>query len=182
IAASIGLALLFINVPVLVWRALGASESSWPRSYSFIWLMTFLTIAVIGRAVTTIEIATPWKVSPAMATLVAIAGVLAFLIVAIRWVREASLKFGLLLFAASAFYSTWIAGVVWGRIYKSPLFFETLIGTGIVHHDGVTLAALGNMLKTYKVASMGLDGIPYMAYHWGSPWLFAQLSNLTEQS
>jgi hypothetical protein len=59
---------------------------------------------------------------------------------------------------------------------------ETLIGSGIVHHDGVTLAALGNMLRTYHVASMGLDGVSYMAYHWGSPWLFAQLSNLTGQS
>ena len=49
IAASVGLALLFINVPVLVWRASGARDDSWPRSYSFIWLMTFAAFAAIGR-------------------------------------------------------------------------------------------------------------------------------------
>ena len=182
IAASIGLALLFINVPVLAWRALGSSDSGWSRSYAFIWLMTLLTIAVMGRAITTIQLLNPWPVTIFVAAPVAIAGLLAFLIVAIRWVRETSSKSAVLLIAISAFYSTWIAGVVWGRIYKSPLFFEMLMGTGIVHHDGVTLAALGNMLRTYRVATMGLDGIPYMAYHWGSPWLFAQLSNLTDQS
>lgn len=174
IAASVGLALLFINVPVLIWRALGASESSWPRSYSFIWLITFALLAAVGRLVV--------GVGSSMAFPVALAGVAAFLIVAANWARKASLKFAAVLIAASAFYSTWIAGVVWGRIYKSPLFFEMLTGTGIVHHDGVTLAALGNMLRTYHVATMGLDGIPYMAYHWGSSWLFAQLSNLTDQS
>ncbi|HZI99525.1 MAG TPA: hypothetical protein VFD22_02600, partial [Gemmatimonadaceae bacterium] len=174
IAASVGLALLFINVPVLVWRASSARDDSWARSYSFIWLVTFAALAVIGRLTI--------SAGPAATIPVAIAGVVAFLVVAIRWVRDASIKFAPGLLAASAFFSTWIAGIVWGRIYKSPLFFEMLIGTGVVHHDSVTLAALGSMLRTYHVATMGLDGLLYMAYHWGSPWLFAQLSNLTGQS
>jgi hypothetical protein len=54
---------------------------------------------------------------------------------------------------------------------------EMLMSTGKVHHDGITHAALGNMIRTYHVASVGLDGNPYMAYHWGTPWLFAQWSN-----
>jgi hypothetical protein len=174
VIASVGLGLLFINLPVLLWRLFRTEEDSWLRSYSFVWLMTFAAIAAIGRFVV--------GVGAAMAIPVAVTGAAAFLFVLSKWMREASLRFGMLLVASCAFFSTWIGGVVWGRIYKSPLFFETLIGTGIVHHDGVTLAALGNMLRTYHVATMGLDGIPYMAYHWGSPWLFAQLSNLTGQS
>jgi len=174
ILASVGLALLLINVPVIIERLVRSKSASWERSYSFIWLMTLVAIAAIGRFTV--------GVGSAMLVPVTILGALAFLVVAFWWVREASLRFAALLIVGSGLFSMWIGGVVWGRIYKSPLFMEMLIGTGIVHHDGITLAALGNMLRTYHVASMGLDGIPYMAYHWGSPWLFAQLSNLTGQS
>jgi hypothetical protein len=170
ILASIGVALLLINVAVIV----RSDSGSWARSYAFSWLMTLAAIATLGRLLVDSG-NTP--VIP-----IAIAGGVAFLIVFVKWLRETSLKFAILLLAGSAYFATWAAGVVWGRIYKSPLFLEMMIGTGIVHHDGVTLAALGNMLRTYHVATMGLDGIPYMAYHWGTPWLFAQLSNLTGQT
>lgn len=176
IASAAGLALVFINFPVIISNRLARreGETEWYRSYSFVWLVTVAVIAGVGRLVVTL----PWNPAP----LVPVLGIAAFLIVLISWMRSSSLKSALLLLAGSGFFATWAAGVVWGRIYKSPLFMETLIGTGIVHHDGVTLAALGNMLRTYHVASMGLDGVPYMAYHWGTPWLFAQLSNLTSQS
>ena len=170
ILASIGVALLLINVAVIV----RSDSGSWARSYAFSWLMSLAAIATLGRLLVDSG-NTP--VIP-----IAIAGGVAFLIVFVKWLRETSLKFAILLLAGSAYFATWAAGVVWGRIYKSPLFLEMMIGTGIVHHDGVTLAALGNMLRTYHVATMGLDGIPYMAYHWGTPWLFAQLSNLTGQT
>jgi hypothetical protein len=142
--------------------------------YSFLWLITFAVIAAIGRTAVELES------SPAI--VIAVLGVAAFTAVFIAWIRGASMLQGLMFLAGSGFFASWAGGVVWGRIYKSPLFIEMLIANGIVHHDGITLAALGNMLRTYHVASMGLDGVPYMAYHWGTPWLFAQLSNLTSQS
>ncbi|MEP6508195.1 MAG: hypothetical protein ABJC63_08210, partial [Gemmatimonadales bacterium] len=52
------------------------------------------------------------------------------------------------------------------------------IATGKVHHDTLNLAATGNMLRTYHVASTGIDGLNYVPYHWGSAWLFAQWANL----
>jgi hypothetical protein len=176
IAASVGLGLLFINIPVIVSSALerpGAAHQ-WLTSYSFIWLATFAVIAGIGRA------AVRFESSPTI--LIATLGAAAFLAVLISWLKRTSFRNALLLIAGSGFFGTWAAGVVWGRIYKNPVFLEMLISNGIVHHDAVTLAALGNMLRTYHVASPGLDGLPYMAYHWGTPWLFAQLSNLTGQS
>jgi hypothetical protein len=174
IFASVGVALILINAPVLGNLGNRSGTGSWARSYAFTWLLTLVAMATAGRL----------SVDSGVVPLIAVMGLggLAFLIVFIKWFRETSLRFKLLLIGASVYFATWTAGVVWGRIYKSPLFFEALIGTGIVHHDGVTLAALGNMLRTYHVATMGLDGIPYMAYHWGTPWLFAQLSNLTGQS
>ena len=135
----------------------------------------FGVVAGIGRASVT--------AGPTPGYAVSAVGAIAFLVVLAQWLRIANAKHLLGIAGGSAIFATWAAGVVWGRIYKSPLFFEMLMTTGIVHHDGITLAALGNMLRTYHAASMGLDGIaPYMAYHWGTPWLFAQLSNLTSQS
>jgi len=176
IIAAIGLALLLINVPVLVAEAFSRRDArrGWTRTYSFAWLVTFAAIAGIGR------LAANFDGSPAIP--IAVAGGIAFLFVFAGWIRATTVRSALLLIAGSGFFATWAGGVVWGRIYKSPVFMEMLISSGIVHHDAVTLAALGNMLRTYHVASVGLDGLPYMAYHWGTPWLFAQLSNLTGQS
>jgi hypothetical protein len=174
--SSIGVALILINVPVVLSGALARKdrETEWYRTYSFLWTITFALIAAFGR------LAVGMTSSPSIA--LTIVGAAAFGVVLVRWLMSTSFLRAVLLLTGSAWFGTWTAGVVWGRIYKSPLFMEMLIANGIVHHDGVTLAALGNMLRTYHSASMGLDGLPYMAYHWGTPWLFAQLSNLTSQS
>ncbi|HMA20504.1 MAG TPA: hypothetical protein VKO87_06850, partial [Gemmatimonadaceae bacterium] len=176
VLAAVGLALLFINAPVVIWSSVHARREihRWTTSYPLVWIAVFAAIAATGRAIE------PLDASPSIT--LAPLGALALVVVLIPWARASSLRSATLLIAGSAYFSTWAGGVVWGRIYKSPLFMEMLIGTGIVHHDGVTLAALGNMLRTYHVASMGLDGVSYMAYHWGTPWLFAQLSNLTGES
>ena len=176
VIASVGLGLVLINVPVILSGALAHRDGRyrWVRSYSFAWLVTLALIAGAGRA------AVGSDESPTI--LLAALGGAAFLIVFAQWLRATTFKNAFFLIAGSGFFATWAGGVVWGRIYKSPLFMEMLISNGIVHHDALTLAALGNMLRTYHVASPGLDGLPYMAYHWGTPWLFAQLSNLTGQS
>jgi hypothetical protein len=176
IIASAGLGLLFINVPVLISQALKDRERphKWLRSYSFAWLLTFAFLAGAGR------LAVSDDTSPTI--LIAVLGGISFLVVLFHWIRTTRVRNAILLVIGSGFFATWAGGVVWGRIYKSPVFMEMLVSNGIVHHDAVTLAALGNMLRTYHVASVGLDGLPYMAYHWGTPWLFAQLSNLTGQS
>lgn len=176
ILESFGLALSLINAPLLLWQAMRARQlPGWLTTYSSQWLIVFAVVAGIGRlSVTSGQIP---------GYLVTTLGAVAFLVVLAQWLRIASLKHLLSIVAGSGIFATWAGGVVWGRIYKSPLFLEMLMTTGIVHHDGVTLAALGNMLRTYHSASAGLDGVsPYMAYHWGTPWLFAQLSNITSQS
>lgn len=169
---AVGLALLLINTPyalrLLIRRR--TLEYGWAVSYSFLWLMTLAVTAAIGRAVPLIGF------SPFIP--LAAVGFVAFFILLVDWVRHSGWRASVVTTVSAAFFATWTAGVVWGRIYKSPLFIEMLIADGLVHHDGMTLAALGNMIRTYDVPGAGLDGIAYMAYHWGTPWLFAQWSNL----
>jgi hypothetical protein len=171
-----GLSLAIINLPVVTWKALRlrASSESWTRSYSLLWILALAAVAALGRITQGSAIDLTW-------TFTAI-GAVSLVIVLSMWARGATLIESALLLIGSTAYSAWAGGVVWGRIYKSPVFTEMLIGQGVVHHDGIALAALSNMLRTYHVPSPGLDGIPYLAYHWGSQWLFAQLANLSGES
>ena len=153
---------------------MNARPYHWLTSYSFLWILTLVVIAVLG-----------WIVPVAGANafyLLAPLGVAGFFLVTMRSLRGRSLGEGIGLLVGSAVFSTWTAGVVWGRVYKNPLFFENLAATGNVHHDGLHLAAFANMLRTYGVPSTGLNGLPSIPYHWGTPWLFAQLSNLLDAS
>lgn len=172
VVRAVALAVLLINAPYAVRMLIRRRtlEYGWATSYSFMWLMTLAVTAALGWVV-------PFLAFSPFIPLAAVA-VVAFMVLLVDWVRHSGWKPALSLVAASALFSTWAAGVVWGRIYKSPLFLEMLMQDGVVHHDGVALAALGNMIRTYHVPSVGLDGLPYMAYHWGTPWLFAQWSNL----
>ena len=169
-----GLALLLIDTPYAIRLLIRRRtlEYGWGTSYSFLWLMTIAVTAAIGWVV-------PLMGFSPFIPLAAVA-IVAFLILLVDWFRHSGWKATIAMIVCAAFFATWTAGVVWGRIYKSPLFLEMLMADGKVHHDGITLAALGNMIRTYHVPSAGLDGLPYMAYHWGTPWLFAQWSNLAD--
>ncbi|MEO5588269.1 MAG: hypothetical protein ABIS03_01695 [Gemmatimonadaceae bacterium] len=169
---SLGLAMFLINFPFAI-RALLRRQSvrdSWVTSYSAIWLVTIAVVPALGRLVPVTGMS-PFP-------LIMLAGALSLVVSIVTWFRSVSWKSILGLVVGAGIFSSWAAGVVWGRIYKSPLFLEMLIADGKVHHDGVTLAAIANMIRTYHVSSPGLDGVPYLAYHWGTQWIFAQWANL----
>jgi hypothetical protein len=149
----------------------GPRTPDWWRSYPFLWLAGLAAAGILGRLVPVTGI----NAFP----LIAVVGVLAYALVLFRWLRGASFWRSLALIVGSGAFSAWASGVVWGRIYKNPLFYENFILNGIVHHDSLMLAAIANMLRTYHVATTGIDGLNYVPYHWGAPWLFAQWSNLT---
>jgi|GEM_PF-1956179 len=65
--------------------------------------------------------------------------------------------------------------------YHSPLYLESLAG-GTAQSDALHHAAYANMIRTYGVASTGLDGLPAYRYHFGSHWLFAQCSTLLDMT
>jgi len=178
LAKSVALGLFVYTFPAVASGELirrrpesGATENWW-RSYPFFWLVALGLTAILGRLVPVTGI-NPFPVIAAL-------GVIAYLVVLFRWLQGAWVWRSLAIIAGSAAFSVWASGVVWGRIYKNPLFFENFILNGKVHHDSLGLAALANMLRTYHVATTGIDGLHNMPYHWGTPWLFAQWSNLTD--
>ena len=51
---------------------------------------------------------------------------MAFFVLLVDWSRHSGWKSATGLIVGGALFSTWTAGVVWGRIYKTPLFLEML--------------------------------------------------------
>ena len=67
---------------------------------------------------------------------------------------------------------------VWGIDWLSPIFLAKVQFLGKVSQDSLFQISLANIFNTYNIPSTGLDGIPYVNYHWGSHALLASLSNL----
>lgn len=98
----------------------------------------------------------------------------------ISWLRRDNLRSRLPFVPAAFAIAIWAIGVIWTSRYKMPLYWETLGTTANVHHDPLYVAAMGNMISTYGVPSTGLDGVPYVHYHYGSAWLLSQWAALTD--
>lgn len=75
----------------------------------------------------------------------------------------------------------WMLAITWGSGYASPRWRDLLM-TGYVSRDVAFHAAYTEMLVTYGRASTGLDGLPYMPYHFASHLLAGALAKLTHTS
>lgn len=71
----------------------------------------------------------------------------------------------------------YVSGQFWGLGYAHPLFEERL-AVNLGHIDAPFNSSIANMIRTYGRPSTGLDGIPYVGYHFGSHWLAASLAPL----
>lgn len=100
------------------------------------------------------------------------------------WLRAGGRVRTALFLGSTGLLALYAAAVIWGNGYQNPLFIHTLGGVGMGGSaiDTVFHAAYCNMIRTYGVPSTGLDGVPFIAYHFGSHWLFAQLCNLLNLS
>ncbi len=82
---------------------------------------------------------------------------------------------GLLLFAL------WVLGVVWGSGY-AIINARSALASGYASADTLYLSAYAAMLQTYGVPSTGLDGLPFVPYHFGANWVAGQLAQLLNLS
>ena len=108
---------------------------------------------------------------------VCLVGAVGFVLAIAATFRSRGLRHGLLLVIFAAVFALYAAGAALGEGLQNPLFVEDLC-FGRAPIDTLFHASISNMLRTYGVASTGLDGLPYIPYHFGSHWLFAQLTNL----
>jgi hypothetical protein len=67
----------------------------------------------------------------------------------------------------------------WGDTCHDPLIRWGVLN-GYVHRDELYFSTIGNMIRTYGVASSGLDGVPYIPHHWGTHFLLSQLGELLD--
>ena len=111
------------------------------------------------------------------AALFALVGILGFLCALFTVVRGQPFRIFVVLVLFAGFFSFYAAGASWGNGYLNPLFVESLC-LGQAHIDTLFHATISNMLRSYGIVSTGLDGLPFVPYHFGSHWLFAAVSNL----
>jgi hypothetical protein len=79
----------------------------------------------------------------------------------------------------SVFVALVVGSVVWGDNHLNPLVVPGL-SFGFGYIDELFHAGMANMIRTYGVPSIGLDGLVYCPYHYGSHFLFAHLSELLQ--
>ena len=169
---SLGLSLFLLALPYWLWRAFRRADSDfvWPKSHPFMGIVTIAFTAIVALA------AGPFATGAGL--VLAWLGAIGATLVLFSWLRNGAYKSRIVFTLGALVISAWAAGVVWISRYKLPLYFETFATTGNVHHDPVYLVAIGNMMRTYGIASTGLDGVPYTPYHYGSSWLFSRWSDL----
>ncbi|MEO5602401.1 MAG: hypothetical protein ABIR06_15885, partial [Cyclobacteriaceae bacterium] len=86
-------------------------------------------------------------------------------------------KENLIIIGISISFAIWVASIFWGYGVYSPLYFESF-AIELPHVDTLFHIAMAEMIKTYGVPSVGIEGITYFPYHFGSHFLFVQLSHL----
>jgi hypothetical protein len=171
---TLGLALFVISVPSIVAVFIDSDElhkgSRWWRSAPFLSIGCIVLTAIAGLIV--------YPSGVNLGVLIAALGTIAFLLVVFLWARRARLVSVALLLGLTACMTAWVGGIAWGTRYKTPLFWEQISDRGNVHHDPLYYVSMANSMRAYGVPSTGLDGVPYMPYHYGSAWLNSQWADL----
>jgi hypothetical protein len=78
------------------------------------------------------------------------------------------------------FFFLWLVGYTWHAAYRDPLAVEKIV-LGKGYGDLFFHSAYSSMIETYRALSTGLNGLPFVPTHFGSHWVFAQLSRLMGQ-
>ena len=173
VVSALGLSLFLVAAPLWIARYAGrGGRAVWWRSQSFIALGCIAITMLAGMLAGASELS--------VAAVFAVAGFVLAGWTFVRWLKRGSILRSLAFVLCVGVFAVWCAGVIWGSRYKMPLFWETMSFNANIHHDTFYYASIANMLDTYGVPSTGIDGIPIIRYHYGSPWLFDQWSHLLD--
>jgi hypothetical protein len=167
VLATLGLSLFITVTPFVAWRlsVRGHYEEPepWWRSHAVLMIAALTITALAGMLVP----ATGVNLVAVLATIGLGSALAAFAI----WIAQGSPRVNLLFVIGSAAFALWAGGVTWSTRYKTPVFWELFEYKANVHHDTLYNVSLANMMRSYGVPSTGLDGVPYIPYHYGASWL-----------
>lgn len=174
IARVVSLSLILLSLPVGIARYLerrrGAGEgAAWHSGGASLTLFLFFLLLALGFVCR--------RLGPIPAPLLVLLAAVSFAPVAFRALRSARWPGSLFTAAAALLFGVWLVAAAWGLGLQSPLFFEkTTLGGG--HLDTLFHGALANVIATQGAPSTGLDGLPYLPYHYGAHVVVALLSSL----
>ena len=157
-----GISLLLINVPTI-------AGSRWYSSPASLTLLAISGLVISG-----------WFAPSAvlLGTLFAFVGFLLWAANLIRWVRETkSTAVLIVLLLAGVLAGLYVAGQHWGSGYSHPLVEERM-AAHLMHIDPFFQGSIATMLRVYHSTSTGLDGLPYVPYHFGSHIFVASMAEL----
>jgi hypothetical protein len=174
-AKYVGLSWFLIHFSLLARKVLPIddrdSSISWWKSHASLTLAALGLVAAAG---------TDWDGATGVRALtLTVLGTAGFLLACFTLLRTRRARDVIALAVLAGLFSLYAAGASWGSGYQHPLFVEGIC-FGRAQIDTLFHASISNMLRTYGVASTGLDGLPFVPYHFGSHWLFGRLSNLLD--
>lgn len=169
VAKTVGLAYFLIFLPEFagLLKRKFRTPDFWYNSNSFVFLLGFFLVVFLGLISSLINLIIP----------VVLAGYYFWVLslnVFTRNNNRLSVFFTILFGLIFSFVAV---GSAWDGGYHNPLFFEKVI-LGVANIDTTFHASVVNMIKQYGIPSTGLHGLPYLQYHWGSHYFFAQISKL----
>jgi hypothetical protein len=170
VAVTLGLSLFITVTSFLFWRFSARGHyhepQPWWRSQTALTIAAVVITALAGMLVPR----TGLNLAPVLAAIGFVSAIVALVI----WIRQGQQLANLIFLVGSAAFAVWACGVAWSTRYKTPVFWETLEYRADVHHDPLYQVATANNMRSYGVPSTGLDGVPYIPYHYGSAWLNSQ--------
>ncbi len=170
VAQSLGVALFILCIGQVI-DSFSAETRPWYLCDSFIILASIFGLMLLGMLVAVVD-------DPGLGKyLLPLAGYASFarLLYNVKIRRQP--KTIVLITVLGCLFGIWAGSIFWGYGVYSPLYFESF-AIELPHVDTLFHNAIAQMIKTYNVATIGVEGLQYFPYHFGSHFLFAQLSNL----
>ena len=166
----VGLSFFLIYLPEITnfIRLKLGREEFWYSSKPFILILGLFFLVLLGM------------LSPVLNTLLAVAalGFIFFAVSFYLYLKNIPRKVSILaVFIFALALSGWVIGALWGRNLLNPLYLERVV-LGDAPIDAVFHSSVVSIIKTFWIPSTGLDGVPYLQYHWGSHYIFAQIAKL----
>lgn len=159
VTTAVGLTLLLINIGVIADRT---NRPKWYRTIAPITLAAILLPALAGFG----------HGGNALADLGVLLAIVGFVLFLLNLVRAANRNFLAVIFCLAFGLLLGLYSIrAFGLGFRQPLFPEAFI-VGQGHPDEAFNAAIAGNIRTYGVPSLGLDGLPFASYHFGSHiWL-----------